>query len=165
MTRSLMTYEVLSPHDQCTIEAASDAVACVAILLLGEGTYGCSREDGAIIPTLVPGDSDHALNMALDGAGVARFEDAEANERLAKFIELRATDIAEALESLVYADLQTRKVTLSQLHPQPPTPDLIASYNHARRTSGYCLATKAVAFAKRLRARHDAKRAVLTGSL
>lgn len=162
MTR-FMAYEVSNPHDTVTIEAASDSVAGVTVLLLGEGTYGCNREDGASLPTIVLGNSDDVLSQALDSFGVERMDDVEVGERLSRFIELRKADIAAALESLLYATPSERTALKNALMMLGDFQARAKAYNQRQRTSSYDIGEKAAKMAQRLRQKLAVEAATRTG--
>jgi hypothetical protein len=158
-----MAYEISNPHDTVTIEAASDSVAGVTVLLLGEGAFGCNREDGATLPTIVVGDSDHVLHQALDAFGVERMDDLEAGERLSRFVELRKADIAAALESLLYVGLDRRLSVKTSLMMLGDFDARARSYNARQRTSTYDIGERAMKFAQRLRQKLEHERITRTG--
>lgn len=126
-----MIYEIVNPSDACTIEADSDVVAGIAILMLGEGSYGTRREDGKSLPTLcLFGGS---VKGCLDDLGVGGT--GEPNERVTQYLDAHAPEVAAALESLVYAGVGTRKAMLAALDGLPDKQERLFRLNDERRSS------------------------------
>lgn len=154
MTRTTMAYVIENPSDRCTIEAYSDAVAGVAVMILGEGLYGCTREDGAKLPTMVL--ASDPLGAALDGLGVPQYDETQDDDRLTKFLELRGLEVAEALESFAYVGLNFRRSLMESMRTLGDVPDRLKRYNDHQRTSMNNLAERAAGLASRLRLRASA---------
>lgn len=125
-------YEIVNPSDTCTIEAPNDTIAAVAILYLGTGYYGCTKEDGSNLPTLVAFGGESALDEALDSLGIGKRDD---DSRLNAYIESHALEIAEALESIAYCKISTRKALLLAFEDLPDRTERLKKFNDEKRSS------------------------------
>ena len=86
----MSTYKIVNPSDPYTITADDRAVACVAVMLLGEGKYALKDEqDVTVLPLFLFGG---------DPEGWLLKEHSVAN--LGDFVNSRAGDIATALRTV-----------------------------------------------------------------
>ena len=99
-------YEIINPSDKCTLEAPGDAVAAVAVLLLGQGAFGVERCDGDTMRPILPffrfaSNAEVALEAwARDELGTPLDDNISAHKSL----------LAAALESVLYGSAEDRRV-------------------------------------------------------
>ena len=95
---TLKTYEIHNPSDPYTLRASDPAVAAVACLFLGEGSYGLSDEDGnRTCPIfLLGGNPDTWLK---DAYGVS-IDDVATK---------RSCELADVLDSVLIGSLSDRR--------------------------------------------------------
>lgn len=104
-------YEIINPSDTYTLKAASDEVATLAILLLGNGNYGGHKR----------GDDAFSVPMTL----FSRNPQAEVDAAFAKYggfiaaIKAMNQDVAEALESVLIGSFSDRDIAESALLQMP----------------------------------------------
>jgi hypothetical protein len=142
-------YEIINPSDQCSVAADEDAVAAVAVLLLGDGFYGCQRDDGTSLHTLIAFAGPGALDAVLADLGIAD---------LADYLVATSPAIATCLESLMYCGLGDRRAleTVFEDFTDEARTEAVRRYNDERRTSMSNIGARAAAIAARLREKHAA---------
>ena len=67
-------YEIVNPSDACTIEAPDDNTAAIAVILLGEGKYGCEKENGESINTLLMFSFKEQIEQRFDEPRITSWE-------------------------------------------------------------------------------------------
>lgn len=140
-------YEIINPSDKATFEAPDDNIAAAAALLLGDGFYGCEREDGQSLHTLVAFGGKPAVEHCLG----LYFP----NGDLGAFLDERGADVAAALDTLMYCGASERKalnVALDGLG-EAERLERLRKYNDERRTSLNDINAAAARLAANLRAR------------
>lgn len=132
-----MLYEIINPHDKATFEAKDDETAVLAMLVLGEGKYGCEDEaSGRVCSIAFFGFPDNV-------AGVTE-------ENLSERLNARNDDISAALASVIYCSLNDRKAVIASGGD-------LEKFNEAKRSSMTDLAGRAHALAKALKGDAEAR--------
>jgi len=134
-------YEIINPSDAMTIEADDDRVAAAVGILLGEGKIGVTSEDGRdVLPLLLFGGEKY----------VNEFLERLYPEKLSEFIDSNLEPIAKCLESIVYGCVSDRKAIVAAVGIDA-SPEAMARFNDAKRSSLNDFSAYAHSLAKRLR--------------
>lgn len=117
-------YEIVNPSDAYTIDHADENVACAAALLLGEGHYALTREDGErTLPLFIFGGAD----AWLEARGMMPF---------GAWIDAHLVAIADALDSVTIGDFEERRKLAAKLATfEPAERDGIRAAHHDRKRS------------------------------
>lgn len=126
-------YEIVNPSDKCCIEAANDKVAFITVLALGEGQYGCKKEDGSDVPTLMLFYNEKQILEVFDTIGMGAGD--TISERMEAFIKENGNEVVDALESITYCSMSTRKSLMVAFEGLPDKVQRLAKYNDERRSS------------------------------
>lgn len=149
-----MIYTIVNPSDACTIEAPDDKIATIAVLLLGEGHYGCTDEKNDDLPTLHLFSSANEIANELIDAGLGD-PGQSAQEILDDFVTDNLIAIADALDSIVYATGPSeRKAVLGLLEgvtDQAARMERLRAYNDEKRSSLNDIAKRAYSLARAYR--------------
>lgn len=101
-----MLYAIINPSDAYTFIGANDLVAGLAVLILGEGQYGCARinpddynEETQVLPIMIFGEPDNITAWVLEHSDYPSFEAA---------MENNLWQVASALDSVVIGDANDR---------------------------------------------------------
>lgn len=99
-------YEIVNPSDQVCIEASDEIVACVAVLLLGEGAYGLTRckDDKRVLPITLLGGGDQWLADHGVVPQEALKNPPKYGEALHTWIDAHAGAMIRVYESAFYGD-------------------------------------------------------------
>lgn len=143
-----MIYEIINPSDKATFEAPDDNVAAAAALLLGDGFYGCEREDGESLHTLVVFGGEAAIKHCL---GLYFPPDGNINA----FMDARGGEVAAALDTLMYCGAGERKALEAAFDGLGAADRIerLRKYNDERRSSLNDIGRHARQLAENLRAR------------
>jgi hypothetical protein len=96
-----MIYEFITVSDPITFIAESDAIAWMVASLLGEGTGGCTREDGKDINTMtafLPESKRHEIYMEYIGT-----------EDIGTYVKEHKKEISDSFLSFAYGSIGQRK--------------------------------------------------------
>ena len=126
-------YEIVNPSDKCCIEALNDKIAFVAILLLGEGKYGCEKEDGTSLPSLMLFATEQQILQTLEKVEIG--SGPTISERLESFLNEHGNDVVSAWESITYCSMSARKGLMAAFEGLPDKVERLAKYNDERRSS------------------------------
>lgn len=141
-------YEIVNPSDRCTLEAEDEKVAIAAVLLLGEGSFGLTAEDGSqACPLFLFGDADEWL--AEHGLG-----------DLDGFIVEHRREIADCLDSCMYGDFADRRAYqrgLDMADTDEKREAWKTGWNEGRRSSMNHIVQAAAAMASRIRRTAEAE--------
>lgn len=91
-------YELVNPSDVVTFYATDDKTAFSCVLLLSNGSYGCVREDGTRLPTLLL-LKENPKQTILDFM----------EEDPQKWVDQHEKEIGECFSTFQYVSLEGRK--------------------------------------------------------
>lgn len=120
----MAVYEIANPSDAYTIEHEDESVACAATLLLGEGHYGLTREDG-----------DRTLPIFIFG-GAAAWLESRGMMPFGDWINAHLVAIADALDSVTIGGFEERRKLAAKLATfAPEEREGIRQAHHDRKRS------------------------------
>lgn len=136
-------YDVINISDPCTVESDDPIAAAVGVLMISEGGFGLTSEDGeTILPILMLG-------------GVEEWLKAKEIEDLGDYIRANRIAIADALDSCMYGDFNDRAAYNKGLElvagDEAKTKEWKDHWEEKRRTSMSKICQAAWAYAKQLR--------------
>lgn len=137
-------YEISNPSDMCTI-VGEKLVAAVAVLMLGEGTYGLKdANEETVMPLFILGASPDPWlrEHGIDGA-----------DDLPRYIAEHEIELADALDSVLYGDRALFEEGIALIEGDEKRKLWRQKWNDARRSSMNNIAGRAEQFAKILRQR------------
>jgi hypothetical protein len=140
-------YEIVNPSDAYTVEGEREAV-CVAALLLGEGAYGVSGENGTTVMPILCFGGEAALEAWWEKAFGHPFKEAPCG-----------ATVAAALESVMIgsrADRARMERVLAAIASPEDRERAKAAWHDERRSSLNDIGRRAVALSKAIRARSAA---------
>lgn len=117
-----MIYEVINPSDPVAIEADDVSIARAAVLIIGEGSYALTDEEGkTVLPIFIFGGGD-------------QFEAWEAREgfNFAAILKDRKPELAACLRSAACMEMRDRRALLAAVGSDPGA---LERFNEERRSS------------------------------
>jgi hypothetical protein len=138
-------YEISNPSDACTVVAEEDAVACVAVMLLGEGMYGLDLGGGKSMPVMIL------------GADPDRWLQEECGRTIDDVLKRNLDEVIACLESLLYGTPAERFAFEESLEwiAEDQRAVAIAGWQDENRTSMNNIGRRAEQLAKALRRRKE----------
>lgn len=141
----MKVYEISNPSDACTVAAEDDAVACVAVMLLGEGMYGLDLGDGKSMPIMIL------------GADPDRWLQDEYGRAIEDVLQRNLDEVIACLESLLYGTPDERRAFEASLEwiAEDQRSIAIAAWQDENRTSMTNIGRRAWQLADALRRRKE----------
>jgi hypothetical protein len=93
-------YEIINMSDACTIEAKTDRIAGVAVIILSQGQYALNNEEGEQVLPLMLFGGEAALQGWMNEVGI--------EVELDEYVEANLEEIADALDSVMYGSFADR---------------------------------------------------------
>ena len=97
---TMRQYEIVNMSDACTVEADDPTIAAVAVLLIGEGSWGLESEDDETVLNLIFLGGEEALKGFLVEKGI---------EDLGEYVDANRDAIADVLDSAMYGKYVDRR--------------------------------------------------------
>lgn len=128
-------YEIINPSDKVLVEADDEDVACVAVLLLGEGRYGLRRVDTdvTVLPVFLIGGAVEWLHAR----GIVSKPTVDA-PGLHDWIKAHARELAAVFDSAFYgreSELKALKKALEHVSDPVVRREAVRRYNDEKRSS------------------------------
>jgi uncharacterized Rossmann fold enzyme len=133
-------YEIINPSDPITVEADDETVACVSVLVIGEGRYGLKDQDGrTVCPLFLFGGAMEWL--------------AKRGVEIQSYLRDHETEIVACLESAAIGSVADRIGIIAAIGATGDKRAALRRWNESRRTSVNDICGCAHRFAQRLRTR------------
>lgn len=149
-------YEIINPSDSVCIEASDEIVACVAVLLLGEGAYGLNRcKDGkSVLPITMLGGGDQWLADHGVVPQEALKHPPKYGEALHAWIDAHAGAMIRVYESAFYGDPSEHRAfeaAMAAIEDPMVRAESRRRFNDERRTSLTNIGARCQEWALRIR--------------
>lgn len=125
-----MIYEIANPCDAVTIEAEDSVLAAVAVVVLGNGTYGLYDEDERVVLPIFLLEKPEKLVAWLTEHGID-------SNKMDDFYAKNGEEVAKILESVVYGKINDRRALTAMTEKMSTTDrlDATSKWNESRRSS------------------------------
>lgn len=148
---TMRRYEIINPSDACCIEAPSDLIAGLAIMLISEGRYGLRRDDDETTLPILAFGGDAPIVAWLKENGI------EGLEAMGAFVSENTEAIARTLESIFYGSMSQAKALDDALAGLPDALERRAKFNDGKRSSMSDIGKACLSYAAALRRKHAKK--------